>query len=132
MGFIFNPFQSSRSLRIKNSESLRKALIETIEKNDAKRLYLLCKHNYAWIIGSFHNWLIVPVNIRSDPHLEDRYNKFLLIISEMFERQFSDRALIKLLMGTANTNPIIGWQNAVTHAQALIANAQIFRCGNYF
>lgn len=71
------------------------------------------------IVEHFASWQKAPESLRDDTAAMQRYVQGLVAVAELFADHLGTPALLQRLTGTAKSNPLLRWQNALAQARQL-------------
>ncbi|WP_433383113.1 hypothetical protein ACQPZX_20475 [Actinoplanes sp. CA-142083] len=107
-----------------DGDALRAALIEAASSGNDNRLAELCTTHHETIRRDFGAWTTVPVEVRADAAAVQRYAGTLIKVAQVFATRLSDPALLRMMTGPQESNPIADWQRALGQARRLMGAAR--------
>jgi hypothetical protein len=107
----------------RTAEELRATLFTSIMNDDNETLTRLCNDYTSTVIDNFDDWTRVPEAVRQDSTAVEAWVRSLMTLATIFADGGLPQLMEKLTGGT--NNPIIRWQNALSHA------SQLARSGEY-
>jgi tetratricopeptide (TPR) repeat protein len=115
MGFLDSLFGRKKA---RAPEEVRRALFEAaVRGNDALLTSLAAEHESV-VLEHFATWRRVPEDVRSDPAAAQAYANGLIAVARHFGEVRGRPELIATLEGTASSNVLLRWQNALEESGA--------------
>ena len=99
-------------------DPLLNSLIQAVDHSDQGRFTQLVEENTGQILQSFRDWARVPETIRANPSAVQRYGSALMVLAQYFEVR-GNAALMEIIAGKTEENPLVRWQNAAVQAEQL-------------
>ncbi|MCI0460861.1 MAG: tetratricopeptide repeat protein [Gemmataceae bacterium] len=121
---LFDSLFGSREPDIKNPDELREHLFRAARARDFGRLGRLAKAHRATILEHFPEWQRVPESVRADPSAVQPYAEGLIAVAQFFDERLGTPDLIQSLMGTPESNPLIGWEERLRQARRLMEDVR--------
>src|SRR5262245_16227715 len=103
------------------SDQLKIALKSSFEEGNIPLFERICQSQRNDIKQLFSYWQVVPGHTQLDQESIQRHLTFLASLAQLFAAKFNDDSLLKSLIGTAKSNPLIKWQHDVQTAQEMIS-----------
>ncbi len=100
------------------SVALRDALFESILREDVETFQAICSAHSQEIIRQFHEWRVVPEELRHDAESAQAWGFCLMTIAQAFEAGGYPH-LLTSLVAPPDGNPIEEWMAAIGKAQRL-------------
>jgi tetratricopeptide (TPR) repeat protein len=119
MGLFVRLFGKSESV-IPEPNELRDALFGAARAGDIRRVERLGRANLVSVLEHFRAWQRVPDAIRTDSAAMQNYVQVLVTIAQLFAEKFSRPELMNALIGTAESNPLIRWQESLKQAREMM------------
>ncbi len=100
-------------------EVLRDQLFDAAARGDAEGFETLCRENAEAIEAAFSSWATCPVAIRRDQAKVAAYAQGLMAIARCLAERLGRKGPLDRLVGTAETNPVLRWQETLRTAKKL-------------
>lgn len=97
---------------------LRSRLIALVARKNLPSLAALVRENRDTIAAQFADWMTVPIGMKDDQPLLERYGEMLLSVARIIERD-GDATLVKMLEGDPADAPVEAWNEQIAVAAAL-------------
>jgi hypothetical protein len=97
---------------------LRSQLITLVAKKDLASLAAVVRERRAMITAEFADWMTVPMVMKDDQPLLERYGEMLLAVARIVERD-GDSSLVRMLDGDPADAPVDVWNEQIAIASAL-------------
>lgn len=124
MGFLdfFNKKASAEkpSTSTLNTEELRRALFESIDRNHFVEFETLCVENEEDILRSFANWKRAPEDVQKDKDLMRKFAYSLMVIASYFQKQRNRNELMTMLTGIDDSEYSRKWQEQLGYCKMLM------------
>ncbi len=98
-------------------DALRDQLFDAAARGDAEGFEKLCRENAAAIEAAFSSWATCPVAIRRDQAKVAAYAQGLMAIARCLAERLGRKGPLDRLVGTAETNPVLRWQETLRTAK---------------
>lgn len=108
-------------------EELRTHLFDAVASGDLQRAERLCRDHRDVVIAQFPAWQTVPAPLRSEPAALQRYGQGLIGVAQLFAERLGDTSLMERLIGPAEDNPLLRWEDQLGKADALIEQLEYQR-----
>ena len=103
-----------------NSEELRKATFDCIDRNHFTEFELLCQEQEKAIIACFPQWKRAPEEVQKDKDAMKKYAYCLMIIASYFQKGRNYGGLMTQLTGIDDSEYSQKWQQQLGQAKALM------------
>lgn len=108
----------SRSRPDAPAADLRSQLITLVGRKDLAGLARVVLEQHDTIEAEFAGWMTVPMAMREDPPLLEKYGEMLMAVARIFERE-GNVSLVKRLEGDPQDSPVETWNEQIAIAAAL-------------
>jgi len=109
-------------------DALRGLLWEAVAIGDMAALETLCRTHQAAIVQAFPHWRQVPVALRSQREAVDKYVQAMVMVAQLFAQKLENPALLQLLMGSAQDNPAVRWQQLLEKVGSSMDDLRYAEC----
>ena len=101
-----------------DAKQVLRQLTDAVARGDGERFFSICRENAQVIFDNFHEWRVVPEEIRSQPEEIQKYFNALVETARLFEGSGYPQ-LMELLMPDEEENPLTQWQDRFNRARQL-------------
>jgi len=115
MGF-FNFLFKSKPKPL-SPEALRDELFDLAARGDLPALERLCRKHAETIAQHFLQWRTLPPATRDDAQQFERYAQGLITIAQLFSQKLGQPALVAVLQGAPDENPLERWKTSMLSAR---------------
>jgi hypothetical protein len=97
---------------------LRSQLVSLVMRKDLTGLAAVVRDRRETIVAEFGDWVTVPMAMKEDPQLLEKYGEMLMAVARIVERD-GDPSLVKRLEGDPADSPVETWNEQIAIAAAL-------------
>jgi tetratricopeptide (TPR) repeat protein len=102
---------------VSDPEQLWNLLAQATLSGNSAELERLCRSHRALIAQHFPAWQRVPEPLRNDRPALERHMHTLVSVAEVFAGPLGDPSLLQRLMGPAESNPLMQWEEKLQQAR---------------
>ncbi len=100
-------------------DALRDKLLDAAGRGDAEGFEALCRDHAGEIEAAFPSWATCPASIRGDQAKVAAYAQGLLAVARCLAERHGRKGPLDRLVGTAETNPVLRWQESLRTAKRM-------------